>query len=561
MVYWHLDTTPELQPELEPDERYGSAVESGFHAGQRHSELHVQKRGNALHDACVYQRWDELGDLVAEALQARGTDEEEPLALTQQDGDGYVPLHWAAMLNAPRKVLQLLVEAAPSTVAAKSNRSETPIDISARYAASTAMSFFRTSDLVASHIDWKTDEMNQSGAQDTVELTTNSVLHGACGCLPGRLPDWNEAIAVSGRQPELLTKPSTGGSLPLHGAARHNAPLDVLQVLFIAAPSAILVKNIYGHTPVDEIRMSRDTYHCVDITNRAKATSYLMKCSAAVQALVDATTQHSWIRFEAFFLELCAAHENMAVWPKALREGATDGGSDPLFELKQQLRSIRELATRLNSHDLELLSNMCKSLGQQSPFNSSLLVVHCAGSVITSENTADYPHREYSFEISLEGDILQSFTVRYSKAKQTHSELEDAGLTPSVAFPSHWSDAVRDFLLDEENWTARAQELEQYYQCLFTTSAVSQPAFKAIMGFGLADMEAHHKRSSARPIDDVQLIDLAMLFLHVAGEILCGREPLGNVNLDAAGDDTRRAPLRAQQLVDVLVAFVRHGPD
>ena len=97
----------------------------------------------------------------------------------------------------------------------------------------------------------------------------------------------------------------------------------------------------------------------------------------------------------------------------------------------------------------------------------------------------------------------------------------------------------------------RAQELQQYYEQLFTRrDTLALPLFQSRMGFDLAWLKERCCRVAAKVAKDPELIRRAMLYLRVTGEVLCHEVSSVSTLRD-------RVFLEPQRLVDVMKELVR----
>jgi hypothetical protein len=78
--------------------------------------------------------------------------------------------------------------------------------------------------------------------------------------------------------------------------------------------------------------------------------------------------------------------------------------------------------------------------------------------------TSDY--REYKFSVSIEGEHLHAFALRFSAALEVH-KASPRELSSSITFPSWTGDSVRDMTHNDANAERRGQELLEYYRAVF----------------------------------------------------------------------------------------------
>eukprot|EP01047_Picozoa_sp_COSAG01_P057490 COSAG01_NODE_6651_length_3557_cov_2.387702_1_plen_1094_part_10 len=153
---------------------------------------------------------------------------------------------------------------------------------------------------------------------------------------------------------------------------------------------------------------------------------------------------------------------------------------------------------------------------------------------------------EYTFTISLCGEVVNEMVVQHSIAKNIHTQLAKKGLCAGLPFSDTWKDYISDMVHDEENVARRGRELLTYYQALFAR-ADTLAAFAPIMGFDLEELRKQRCQLAERVSGDPELLGRAMVYLTNAGEVL---------SHDLASSD--RVFLEPQRLVDVMKELVHH---
>ena len=161
------------------------------------------------------------------------------------------------------------------------------------------------------------------------------------------------------------------------------------------------------------------------------------------------------------------------------------------------------------------------------PIDAERVHVRSTGSVVSQAEGAKAPHREFSFELSMQGEVLASFTLRFRAAQDLHKKLA-AFAKDLPKFPAYTTDAMRDMVHDEGNVQRRATDLESYFHQLYGRPAViSHPAFAAqagdwpLAGCDLEALRLRFLRSYEKVRRDPQLVRRAMLYLRLVGKVLC----------------------------------------
>eukprot|EP01043_Picozoa_sp_COSAG02_P069488 COSAG02_NODE_11927_length_1629_cov_3.316993_1_plen_480_part_01 len=151
------------------------------------------------------------------------------------------------------------------------------------------------------------------------------------------------------------------------------------------------------------------------------------------------------------------------------------------------------------------------------------------------------PFQLYTFSISLCGEQMSEFSIRYSAAEQIHSELAKQQLL-DLKFPRKQYFGV-DVAL-------REQELEAYYRQLFQRQDAAT-LFSERMGLDLADMKAQRCRLSDKVGKDPDLIRRAIRYLRITGEVIWPDYENKPVLRE-------RVFIFPQKLVDAMKELVRH---
>ena len=115
------------------------------------------------------------------------------------------------------------------------------------------------------------------------------------------------------------------------------------------------------------------------------------------------------------------------------------------------------------------------------------------------------PFQLYTFSISLCGEQMGEFSIRYTAAQQIHQRQWN------LKFPG------KQFL--GVNVARRSQELEAYFQQLFRQRDAAT-LFSKRMGLDLADMKAQRCRLSDKVGKDPDLIRRAIGYLRITGEVV-----------------------------------------
>ena len=161
-------------------------------------------------------------------------------------------------------------------------------------------------------------------------------------------------------------------------------------------------------------------------------------------------------------------------------------------------------------------------------------------------------HREYFFAVRVGEEELKRFTIRHRSAKAVHKKLQDAGVTGGLTFPGGMFDHTKDFTHTEENWQQRGEDMERYFAELFRKhDAISSPEFKANFDFDFAELAEKHSRVAIKARKDPELLQRAMTFLGITGEVL-------NPQYEQAPALAERVFLRPQWLVDIMKELVHH---
>ena len=120
------------------------------------------------------------------------------------------------------------------------------------------------------------------------------------------------------------------------------------------------------------------------------------------------------------------------------------------------------------------------------------------------------PFQLYTFSVSLCGEQMSQFSIRYSAAQQIHSELKKQQRL-DLKFPGKQYFGA-DIAL-------RKKELEEYYRQLFNRQDAAT-LFSERMGLDLADMKAQRCRLSDKVGKDPDLIRRAIKYLRITGEVI-----------------------------------------
>ena len=194
-------------------------------------------------------------------------------------------------------------------------------------------------------------------------------------------------------------------------------------------------------------------------------------------------------------------------------------------------------------------------------------VAYGGSSVISSERSKD-DYREYTFSISIDGEHLRAFALRFHSALEVH-KVSPRELSSTIKFPNRKTDHARDMTHNDTNAERRGQELLEYYRAVFQRQdVIASDAFRrciegsALKGLDLATLQATYCRSYTKVAADPELVRRAMLYLRITGKVLC--HDYEHVRFDtvsaAQSSDLRdRVFLRPQWLVDVMKEFVHHN--
>eukprot|EP01048_Picozoa_sp_COSAG05_P007993 COSAG05_NODE_588_length_8503_cov_54.867563_2_plen_1332_part_00 len=178
------------------------------------------------------------------------------------------------------------------------------------------------------------------------------------------------------------------------------------------------------------------------------------------------------------------------------------------------------------------------------------------GQVVSSVSEGEYVR--YSFVVASNRRPAQQFAVRFSAAKRVH------GLLPSSmapVFEAPMLDHNRDMVHDVANVRRRGKALESYYQQLLQHFPVASllPALQealdrpsSINANEFGTLIQQYTKLAPKLQQDSQLLERAMIFLRLTGEVLCHDTDLHHIS------QRERVFLRPQWLVDVMKEFVRH---
>jgi GTPase SAR1 family protein len=200
------------------------------------------------------------------------------------------------------------------------------------------------------------------------------------------------------------------------------------------------------------------------------------------------------------------------------------------------------------------------------------IIVRGAGTTLVQLDGAKSQHREFSFRLFMQGELLASFTLRFSMALGFHKDLVKCipGFGSRFSFLTHRGDNFRDMVTDEANVLRRANELQSYFQQLFDAKdVIALPEFVQAAGatfpFGcdLESLRARFLRSYTKVQKDPALVHRAMFFLRLTGKVLYHQmehTPGGQADLLQGGapSSEERVFLQPQWLVDVMKALVHH---
>ena len=125
------------------------------------------------------------------------------------------------------------------------------------------------------------------------------------------------------------------------------------------------------------------------------------------------------------------------------------------------------------------------------------------------------PFQLYTFSISLCGELMSEFSIRYSAAEQIHSELVKQQRV-NLKFPGKQHFRSRTGTV---NIARRKEELEAYFHQLFRRQDAAI-LFSERMGLDLADMKAQRCRLSEKVGKDPDLIRRAIRYLRITGEVI-----------------------------------------
>jgi hypothetical protein len=149
------------------------------------------------------------------------------------------------------------------------------------------------------------------------------------------------------------------------------------------------------------------------------------------------------------------------------------------------------------------------------------------------------------------------FVLRFSDAQRVHSMLPSTLQAPP--FPAWTLDSARDMVRDSANVARRGSELREYYEQLLRLVPVRlvMPALCEALASQSLDVEfgalvQQYGTLAPKLRKDPGLLERAMAYLRVTGEVLCHQTDLHHV------EQRERVFLRPQWLVDVMKALVHH---
>jgi hypothetical protein len=166
----------------------------------------------------------------------------------------------------------------------------------------------------------------------------------------------------------------------------------------------------------------------------------------------------------------------------------------------------------------------------------------------------------YSFEVTCaDGTFMpQRWSVRYSAAETAHALL-GSDVVGTLAFPGSYFDGPRDMIHVPSNVARRGEELRAYYEQLLRVHDVPSllPVLREVLqrrrlGDPGATLLRRYVELPAKLREDSGLLDRALLYLRVTGEVLCHDLDLHHVR------QNERVFLEPQRLVDIMKALVHH---
>ncbi|XRB10033.1 poly [ADP-ribose] polymerase [Pycnococcus provasolii] len=191
-----------------------------------------------LHVAAMKQAPFEVDALLLEAY---------PEGAKQPDVDGHLPLHFAAMYKAPSEVVQMILNAYPEGIRVKNGFAKLPI-YCARYNGASAEVIALLEDPSAASTANHQTATTATPPPPTTRPTMNfTKLHNLI-----INKKWKEVCdhLETPEAKEEAGKPGEEGDLPLHLAIRFEAPSDVIAALLKVYPEGVRQTNEFGDLPL-----------------------------------------------------------------------------------------------------------------------------------------------------------------------------------------------------------------------------------------------------------------------------------------------------------------------